>query len=88
MSSSSTAYTVTDKNGIHARPAGLIVQTAKPYSAAISLTCGEKRANCKKLIELMQLGVSCGDTVTITAQGDDSAKAVADIEDTMRRAGL
>ena len=81
-------YTITDKNGIHARPAGLIVQASKQYRSEISLSCGEKRADCKKLIQLMQLGVRGGDEVTVTATGDDSHAAICEIEDTMRRAGL
>lgn len=81
-------YTITDKNGIHARPAGLIVQASKQYQSDISLSCGDKHADCKKLIQLMQLGVNCGDEVTISATGTDSSAAVAGIENIMRRAGL
>lgn len=81
-------YTITDKNGIHARPAGLIVQTAKQYSSVISLSCGGKRADCKKLIGLMQLGVNCGDEIVVTASGDDAGAALDDIEKTLRKAGL
>ncbi len=82
------SYTINDKNGIHARPAGLIVQTAKQYSSSVSLTCGDKTADCKKLIELMQLGVKSGDTVTLSAVGDDSAEAISGLTETLRRAGL
>ena len=81
-------YTITDKNGIHARPAGLIVQASKQYTSAISLTHGEKTADCKKLFQLMQLGVRQGDEVRLTATGTDSREAVAGIERTMREAGL
>ena len=81
-------YTITDKNGIHARPAGLIVQTSKQYSSAISLSCGGKTADCKKLIQLMQLGVKSGDEVVVSAVGDDAAEAIGDIEATLQRAGL
>ena len=81
-------YTVTDKNGIHARPAGLIVQVSKQYSSDISLSCGGRQADCKKLIQLMQLGVKCGDEITVTATGEDSAEAIGEIERTLGRAGL
>lgn len=81
-------YKITDKNGIHARPAGLIVQAAKKYKAAITLSVGEKSADCKKLFQLMQLGVKMGDEITISAEGDDGADAVGEIEATMRSAGL
>lgn len=81
-------YRITDKNGIHARPAGLIVQAAKGYKAEITLTCGERRADCKKLFQLMQAGVKSGDEVTITAEGEDAVNAVSEIERTMQKAGL
>ena len=81
-------YTITDKNGIHARPAGLIVQASKQYSSKISLSCGAKQADCKKLIQLMQLGVKKGDEIVVTAEGEDSVAAIGEIENTLRRAGL
>lgn len=81
-------YKITDKNGIHARPAGLIVQAAKKYKAAVTLTLGEKQADCKKLFQLMQAGVKMGDEITITADGEDGEAAVSEIERTMREAGL
>lgn len=81
-------YKITDKNGIHARPAGLIVQAAKKYKSAVTLTKGEKQADCKKLFQLMQVGVRMGDEVTVSAEGEDSAAAISEIEQTMRGAGL
>ncbi|MBQ8368742.1 MAG: HPr family phosphocarrier protein [Clostridia bacterium] len=81
-------YTINDKNGIHARPAGLIVQCAKGYESALTLRLGDKSADCRKLFSLMQLGVKCGDEVILTAQGADEDSAAAELEETMRRAGL
>lgn len=84
----SITYQITDKNGIHARPAGIIVQCAKRFSADIQLENGEKSANAKKLFALMQLGVKSGGTVTVTAVGEDEEEAVRCLCDTMREAGL
>ena len=81
-------YTISDKNGIHARPAGLIVQCAKGYQSAITLRLGEREADCRKLFSLMQLGVKCGDEITMTADGPDEESAVRELEETLRRAGL
>lgn len=36
-------YTIHDPNGLHARPAGLLVKEAQKYPCAIQLACGEKR---------------------------------------------
>lgn len=81
-------YTINDKNGIHARPAGLIVQCAKGYDAAVTLWLGEKSADCKKLFSLMQLGVKCGDEVKLTTEGRDEDAAIAELGETIRRVGL
>lgn len=81
-------YTVKDKNGIHARPAGLIVQTSKQFKSDIRLKCGVHEADCKKLFQIMQLGVKYGDEITLTADGGDEGAALDEINRTMSRAGL
>ena len=70
-------YTVKDELGIHARPAGLLVKAAKEFASEITITKGEKQAGCTKLIAIMGLGVKCGDTVTVTINGDDEEAAEA-----------
>lgn len=81
-------YIIRDKNGIHARPAGLIVQVAKQYSSSIGMRSGEKSADCKKLFQIMQLGVKAGDEVEISAEGSDEDAAINELGETMRGAGL
>lgn len=68
-------YTIQDAVGIHARPAGLIVKKAKEFESSLTLQKGDKSADLKKLMMLMSLGVKCGDTVTITAEGPDEELA-------------
>lgn len=84
----STTYQISDKNGIHARPAGVIVQCARRFSSGIALESNGRRADAKKLFSVMQLGIRCGDTVTLTAEGEDEEDAVQELYDTMRNAGL
>ena len=66
-------YTITDPNGLHARPAGLLVRKAQEFDCEITLSCGEKSANLKKLLAVMGLGVRHGDTVTVEIRGNDDA---------------
>ena len=61
--------TVTDENGIHARPAGLLVKEAQKLSSDVSIACREKSADGKKLFALMALGAKCGDTLTVSVTG-------------------
>lgn len=63
--------------GLHARPAALFVQQAAGYSSTIRLTCGERTADGKSILGVLQLGASAGSSVEIHAEGDD-AEAAAD----------
>lgn len=69
-------YTVTAENGIHARPAGMLVKTAKEFSAKITLEKDGKTADAKKLIVVMSLNAKQGDTLSITADGEDEEVAI------------
>lgn len=69
-------YKIDGKNGLHARPAGAMVNAAKQYSAAITVTLGEREADGKRLISLMTLGARAGDELKITAAGEDEAAAL------------
>ncbi len=86
-------YTVSDENGIHARPAGIIVKTAKNFSSAVSIEMktegGESRiADAKKLFAVMGLGAKKGTVLTVTAVGEDENEAALQMEDAMKNAGL
>ena len=70
----SFTYTITDEVGIHARPAGLLVKKAKEFDSTITIEKGGKSVNASKLMALMGLGVKCGETVTVTAEGSDRRK--------------
>lgn len=64
-------YTIKDKLGIHARPAGLLVNAVRALNSEVTVTKGAKTVGGAKLIALMGLGVKCGDTITVTVSGDD-----------------
>lgn len=74
------SYTITDPVGIHARPAGLLAKAAKAYQSTVILYKGEKSANVTRLMAVMGLGVKCGDTVKVTAEGADEDTAIAEME--------
>ena len=77
----SFTYTITDEVGIHARPAGLIVKKAKEFDSTITIEKGGKSVNASKLMALIGLGVKCGETVTVTAEGSDEEKAASALEE-------
>lgn len=70
-------YTIRDEVGIHARPAGMLVNKAKEFECAVTVHKDGRSADAKKLFSLMGLGVKCGDSVTIEANGADEDTAIA-----------
>jgi phosphocarrier protein HPr len=73
-------YVVTDPEGIHARPAGLLVKQAAGYASDIKIAKGEKSADAKRIFGVMGLGVKSGEEVTMTVEGDDEDKAIIELE--------
>jgi phosphotransferase system HPr (HPr) family protein len=71
-------HTITDPNGIHARPAGLLAQQMQGFKSNITITKDAEgtSANAKQLIGLMKLRLKCGQTFTLTAEGEDEAVAI------------
>ena len=50
-------YVVTDPLGIHARPAGLIVKMAAGFKSAITIDNGTKKADAKRIMAVMSMGI-------------------------------
>lgn len=68
-------YTLEDPLGIHARPAGLLAKEAAKYKSTVTIIHGEKKADTRRLMALMALGLKGGDTITVQAEGPDEAEA-------------
>ncbi|MDD6208585.1 MAG: HPr family phosphocarrier protein [Clostridiales bacterium] len=66
--------------GLEARPVALLVQVASQYDSNIYVQYEEKRVNAKSIMGMMSLGLSAGEEVTVTANGDDEAEAMKHIE--------
>ena len=65
------------RQGLHARPAALLAQRAKSFSAEIVLAAHGRTANARSVVAIMALGVRHGDEISIRASGADAALSVA-----------
>lgn len=72
---------LTNKIGLHARPASLFVQTAGMFKSDITLHHRDASANAKSILHVLSLGVSEGSEITIRAEGEDAAQALKALED-------
>lgn len=73
-------YVITDPEGIHARPAGILVKQAGGYQSAVKIEKAGKSADAKRIFGVMGLGVKTGEEVTITVEGPDEDKAAEELE--------
>lgn len=65
--------------GIHVRNAMLLSQRAAKYQCDITIHKGDRRANAKKLMEIMILRVKCGEEVRFIMEGEDEKEALLGI---------
>ena len=73
-------FVVTDPQGIHARPAGLLVKEAKKFESNISVFKGARKGNLKKIFTVMALGVNQGETIKVQVEGADEEQAASTVE--------
>jgi len=61
--------TVTNKLGVHARPAALLTKTANLFECSIRIKKGEKSADAKSILAVMTLAAKCNDTLRFEFDG-------------------
>ncbi|WP_257000947.1 HPr family phosphocarrier protein [Terribacillus saccharophilus] len=62
-------FRITDKMGIHARPATKLVQTANKFKSNIYLGFEETQVNMKSITGIMTLGIANGMIVELWQKG-------------------
>jgi phosphocarrier protein HPr len=68
--------TISNRAGVHARPAALVVQTTKNFLCNIYLERGNDRINAKSIMGVITLGAAYGTQIKIIAEGEDEQAAV------------
>ena len=76
---------VTNKQGIHARPAALFVKTASKFECDVFVEKDGELVNGKSIMGVMMLAAGPGSKIMVTAEGADAAKAVAELEALLKR---
>ena len=76
-------YTITDPEGIHARPAGELVKKAQEFACAITIGKDGRDVDAKRIMGIMSLGVKNGMEVVIKADGEAEDEAIASLKQFM-----
>ena len=78
------SYVIQDKEGIHARPAGVVVAEAKKYACAVTIANKGKTADLKRIFGVMSLCVKSGEEVVVRCDGEGEEAAATALEKTFR----
>ncbi len=78
-------FTITNKLGIHARPAAQLVKTANKFDADITIEKDGEEADGKSIMGLMMLAAGHGSILTVRTEGLDADNALAAIGDLIQR---
>ena len=71
---------ITNKLGLHARPAAQFVKRVRSFRSEIWLIKEGKRFSACSLIDVLRANLDCGATATLEAHGVDADEALEDLE--------
>lgn len=78
-------FLVSNKLGIHARPAALFVKTANRFACEIFVEKDGEKVNGKSIMGLMMLAAGPGCKLTVRATGQDASQALTELEILIKR---
>ena len=76
---------VSNKLGVHARPAAMFVKIANRFSSDIFVEKDGETINGKSIMGLMMLAAGPGSKLRVKATGDDAMQALNEIEALLKR---
>ena len=77
-------YVIQDEQGIHARPAGILVKAANEFQSDIQVDKDGKKGDLKRIFGVMGLGIKKGDNVRVIIEGPEEEAAAQKIETLFR----
>ncbi|CAN5738534.1 HPr family phosphocarrier protein [soil metagenome] len=79
MSTETKEFIISNKLGMHARPAAQFVKRASKFSCNIWVEKDDEQVNGKSIMGLMMLAAGHGAKILITAEGSDSEEAIKEL---------
>ena len=70
-------FTVTNAEGLHARPAAKLVEVAGRFQSTIEIVYKDKAFNAKSILSIMGAGIYSGAEVALRIEGADEEEAAA-----------
>lgn len=67
---------IENPKGLHIRPIMDIADLAVQFDAKVTIHKADQQADSASVMQLLALGIQCGDELRIVAEGDDAQKAL------------
>ncbi len=68
--------TITDPNGLHARPAAVLAKRVKDFQADIRLITAKETVEAGDLFAVLGCDILCGEEIEVECQGPDEEEAM------------
>ncbi|MFJ7666112.1 HPr family phosphocarrier protein [Lysinibacillus sp. NPDC097195] len=81
-------FNITVLEGLHARPATLLVTTVSAFESEVSITYNKKSANLKSILGVLSLAVSPGSIIEIAAEGSDASELLDKVTEVIISQGI
>ena len=72
-------YTILDKNGLHARPATLLVTACSKVAQDVTMIAKGKEVNAKSIMGVMGLAVAYNESFTIKSEDESVFEKIEEI---------
>lgn len=77
--------TLTNKIGLHARPAAMVARVMTGFDATVTVHFGDASADGRSVLALMALGARGGDQIQVSATGPQAGEALQTFQDMAAR---
>lgn len=74
------ALIIKNKQGLHARPAALFVQTANKFDSRITVRRDKQEVNGKSIMGILMLGAEKDSQIVVEIEGSDAHLAIRELE--------
>ena len=71
---------VKSHQGLHARPAALLVQIAVKYDASLMIKKDEECVNGKSIMGILMLGIQSNTPIIVITEGEDAEALMSEVE--------
>ncbi len=82
----SKTVTINLSGDAEARPVAVLVQRASQFDSKVFIRSADKQINAKSIMGMMSLGLSQGEEITVSAEGDDEVAAVDNLSEYLESA--